>query len=272
MLFFSCHKLETHGLARHTYSLMRPEGILLPAPVEQVAGNGSIYDDEEFDDEDGEDDDLMDEDEDHHHHHHNHHHHNHYPILQDPTPWRTANDDAANAGDDSNDEDDDGEWETDDGEEDSEDEDDTEHDKMVVASSASSASSSAARPELSAPSIPKKTVGAKAAEGLERFVQLETAPADHHWATQPKVGAGNKYVCFIPTVLTTSDRSRSRRIMQEHAMLSSSLPEGIFVRVYEDNLDVLRAVIIGPAGTPYQDIMFWFDFSLPADFPNAPPL
>lgn len=50
------------------------------------------------------------------------------------------------------------------------------------------------------------------------------------------------------------------------------LTEEIYVRVYEDRMDLVRAVIIGPFGTPYQDGLFFFDFHLPPDYPDVPPV
>ncbi|KAJ0076610.1 hypothetical protein Patl1_36014 [Pistacia atlantica] len=47
--------------------------------------------------------------------------------------------------------------------------------------------------------------------------------------------------------------------------------DGIYVRVYEDRMDLLRAVIVGAYGTPYQDGLFFFDFHLPPTYPDVPP-
>ncbi|XP_035821925.1 uncharacterized protein [Zea mays] len=46
----------------------------------------------------------------------------------------------------------------------------------------------------------------------------------------------------------------------------------IFVRVAEDRMDLLRAAIIGPKGTPYHDGLFFFDIHIPSAYPCAPPL
>ncbi|KAL5989876.1 ubiquitin-conjugating enzyme [Asimina triloba] len=45
----------------------------------------------------------------------------------------------------------------------------------------------------------------------------------------------------------------------------------IFVRVYEERMDLLRAVIVGAAGTPYHDGLFFFDILFPSSYPNSPP-
>lgn len=50
------------------------------------------------------------------------------------------------------------------------------------------------------------------------------------------------------------------------------LIDGVFVRVYEDRMDLLRAVIVGAYGTPYQDGLFFFDFHLPPEYPDVPPV
>ena len=34
----------------------------------------------------------------------------------------------------------------------------------------------------------------------------------------------------------------------------------------------MRAVIVGAAGTPYHDGLFFFDIHLPADYPTVPPV
>ncbi|KAL9690801.1 hypothetical protein QQ045_011211 [Rhodiola kirilowii] len=36
-------------------------------------------------------------------------------------------------------------------------------------------------------------------------------------------------------------------------------------------MDLLRAVIVGAYGTPYQDGLFFFDFHLPSEYPSVPP-
>lgn len=63
-----------------------------------------------------------------------------------------------------------------------------------------------------------------------------------------------------------------KKIMQEWKILEKHLPESIFVRVYENRIDLLRAVIVGTAGTPYHDGLFFFDLAFPADYPNHPPM
>uniref|UniRef100_A0A0D9YD37 E2 ubiquitin-conjugating enzyme n=1 Tax=Oryza glumipatula TaxID=40148 RepID=A0A0D9YD37_9ORYZ len=63
-----------------------------------------------------------------------------------------------------------------------------------------------------------------------------------------------------------------KRIQHEWKVLEKDLPDNIFVRVYEDRLELLRVVIIGPSGTPYHDGLFFFDVYFPPQYPRNPPL
>lgn len=83
----------------------------------------------------------------------------------------------------------------------------------------------------------------------------ETPPTDHHYASRSY----------------SSTSTTMRRIMKEHQIMQSSLPEGVFVRTWEDRLDILRVLIIGPRETPYELAPFLIDFHLGGDFPTKPP-
>jgi ubiquitin-conjugating enzyme E2 O len=72
---------------------------------------------------------------------------------------------------------------------------------------------------------------------------------------------------------TGADGTSLKRIVREHGILSSALPEGeIYVRTYESRLDLLRCLIVGPRDTPYEHAPFLVDLCLLKDFPNQPPL
>ncbi|OMO58486.1 Ubiquitin-conjugating enzyme, E2 [Corchorus olitorius] len=73
----------------------------------------------------------------------------------------------------------------------------------------------------------------------------------------------------IPNRVTNQETLK--RIMKEYKVLKKHLPESIFVRVYEERVDLMRAAIVGPQGTPYHDGLFFFDISFPNDYPNTPP-
>ncbi|XP_008458344.2 putative ubiquitin-conjugating enzyme E2 39 [Cucumis melo] len=64
----------------------------------------------------------------------------------------------------------------------------------------------------------------------------------------------------------------SKKIMREWKILERNLPESIFVRAYEERIDLLRAVIVGPSGTPYHDGLFFFDLAFTSDYPITPPM
>lgn len=55
-------------------------------------------------------------------------------------------------------------------------------------------------------------------------------------------------------------------------VLVTAIVDYIYVRVFEDRMDLIRAVIIGASGTPYQDGLFFFDFHLPPEYPQVPPV
>lgn len=83
----------------------------------------------------------------------------------------------------------------------------------------------------------------------------ESAPTDHHF--------------FKESRNFTADTLR--RVMKEHKILQSSLPDGVFVRTWESRLDLLRVLIIGPTDTPYEFAPFLIDLQFGPLFPNSPP-
>ncbi|GFZ13899.1 ubiquitin-conjugating enzyme 25 [Actinidia rufa] len=86
-------------------------------------------------------------------------------------------------------------------------------------------------------------------------------PSDHHYVNS-KVNID----CF-----TNENSGVHRKIMREWKILQEGLPESIYVRVYEDRIDLIRAVIVGAPGTPYHDGLFFFDIQLPSNYPYQPP-
>ncbi|KAG6394780.1 hypothetical protein SASPL_145370 [Salvia splendens] len=67
----------------------------------------------------------------------------------------------------------------------------------------------------------------------------------------------------------TSQKTNNAKIMREWRILKGHLPDSIHVQVYETRIDLLRAVIIGPGGTPYHDGLFFFDIFLPTFHHNG---
>lgn len=113
-------------------------------------------------------------------------------------------------------------------------------------------------PQLSAAvSAPHNAHASGSGEHWKPFVILPTAPRDHAFFNQ--VPASQPTKAFM------------QRLNKEYRVLSSSLPEDIIVRAYEDRTDLLRCLIIGSQNTPYEDAPFVIDWMLPPSFPHEPP-
>lgn len=52
---------------------------------------------------------------------------------------------------------------------------------------------------------------------------------------------------------------------------SENVPAPIIVRTFASRSDLFRAMVVGPPGTPYAHVPFFFDFALPAAYPREPP-
>ncbi|KAL6850228.1 hypothetical protein ACP4OV_020855 [Aristida adscensionis] len=93
---------------------------------------------------------------------------------------------------------------------------------------------------------------------FKQFKQFDTVQnfSDHFYANKP-VGE--------------TSRAWSKRIQHDWKLLEQDLPASIYVRVSEDRMDLLRAAIVGPKGTPYHDGLFFFDAQFPAGYPSGPP-
>ncbi|GAA5894505.1 hypothetical protein JCM8208_006259 [Rhodotorula glutinis] len=134
----------------------------------------------------------------------------------------------------------------------------------AVASSSSSSAATATSPASTAPApAPAATSVSMPGEVEEdfadwsRFEVLEEAPLDHHYIGEPVQVPGKAFMS---------------RMRKEHKVLASSLPPNILVRAYENRLDLLRCLIIGPLDTPFQNAPFLFDVFLPpSKFPQDPP-
>ncbi|XP_071695341.1 probable ubiquitin-conjugating enzyme E2 23 [Rutidosis leptorrhynchoides] len=91
---------------------------------------------------------------------------------------------------------------------------------------------------------------------FKRFDFVE-APLDHHYLGANPQKATNKIWL--------------KKVLEDWKSLECNLPDGIYVRAYEDRMDLLRAAIVGACGTPYQDGLFIFDCHLPPAYPDVPP-
>lgn len=86
--------------------------------------------------------------------------------------------------------------------------------------------------------------------------------SDHHFVNGTGKGS----------MLSQLKRTWLKKVQQEWCLLEKDLPDTIYVRVYEERIDLMRAAVIGAPGTPYHDGLFFFDIFLPPDYPFEPPL
>lgn len=98
--------------------------------------------------------------------------------------------------------------------------------------------------------------------GFMRF-DVVSDHSDHRYSDTEKGGGGGSFARATSAVY--------KKIMREWKILSEHLPDSIYVRVYDTRIDLLRAVIVGAAGTPYHDGLFFFDIKFPRNYPDEPP-
>ncbi|XP_002137019.3 (E3-independent) E2 ubiquitin-conjugating enzyme UBE2O isoform X1 [Drosophila pseudoobscura] len=78
---------------------------------------------------------------------------------------------------------------------------------------------------------------------------------------------------FIRNPVTPANKSQYQRsIQREYSLLQLSLPPGVIVRAYEDRMDLMSVMMVGPKRTPYQNALFFFDFQMGRDYPRGPPI
>ncbi|KEH31070.1 putative aminoacyltransferase, E1 ubiquitin-activating enzyme [Medicago truncatula] len=96
---------------------------------------------------------------------------------------------------------------------------------------------------------------------FKQFDVIENCSEDHHFFDE---GRG----------LSTLQVKKGwvKKVQQEWSILEKSLPDSIYVRVFEERMDLMRAVIVGASGTPYHDGLFFFDICFPPEYPNEPPM
>ncbi|GAA5854336.1 hypothetical protein JCM9279_004724 [Rhodotorula babjevae] len=95
-------------------------------------------------------------------------------------------------------------------------------------------------------------------------------------ATSGSDGGKNFQTHHYKTEISAIDSSRRSHgsfvhIAKELAVLSTSLPPGIWVRVDESRIDVIKCLIAGPETSPYANGLFEFDTFLPLQYPQVSP-
>ncbi|KAG8365497.1 hypothetical protein BUALT_Bualt18G0111000 [Buddleja alternifolia] len=103
--------------------------------------------------------------------------------------------------------------------------------------------------------------GNEQSETFRRFDMVNDC-SDHHFSN----GSGTDLQS------TQVKRGWLKKVHQEWSILEKDLPETIYVHVYEERMDLLRAAILGTDGTPYHDGLFFFDIHLPPQYPDEPPM
>lgn len=103
--------------------------------------------------------------------------------------------------------------------------------------------------------------GSKNPEQFGQFDMVDDC-LDHHFVDD----AGSALA------ISQVKREWLKKVQQEWSILEKDLPGSIYVRIYEERMDLLRAAIVGAPGTPYHDGLFFFDIFLPREYPREPPL
>ncbi len=118
----------------------------------------------------------------------------------------------------------------------------------------------ATEPQCAQPSAESFAAEAVAVMGVALtapvFAVIERAPADHRFARETAVVSSAEFL------LTTR---------REHKLLADGLPPGIYVRAFEDRLDLYSFAMVGPTETPYEGAVFTFDVHLPGNYPQTAP-
>ncbi|TVU17586.1 hypothetical protein EJB05_33630, partial [Eragrostis curvula] len=92
-----------------------------------------------------------------------------------------------------------------------------------------------------------------------QFQVVQMSPPDHYLLKNADKGIGG-------------GKNWIKTVQREWRILGNNLPDTIYVRAFEDRMDLLRVAIVGAVGTPYQDGLFFFDLQLPPTYPAVPPL
>lgn len=88
------------------------------------------------------------------------------------------------------------------------------------------------------------------------FEMLEMAPASHK---------------YFRTLFTPTKKNFLASVNKDRSMLQNDLPAGIYVKMFENRLDLISTLIEGPINTPYEGCLFTFDIQLSNEHPNKPP-
>ncbi|KAI9445331.1 hypothetical protein H4582DRAFT_2071007 [Lactarius indigo] len=124
----------------------------------------------------------------------------------------------------------------------------------------------------SSPDVPRDATEKEGVLVDEAGINGEGGDRESHWKRFEVLPEAPRDHAFFNSTPSRPSRNFLTRLQKEYRALSSSLPESIIVRAYEDRSDLLRSLIIGPENTPYEDAPFVIDWMLDSDFPQSPPI
>ncbi|KAI0354631.1 hypothetical protein OH77DRAFT_1425701 [Trametes cingulata] len=142
-------------------------------------------------------------------------------------------------------------------------------------------------PPRAAPPATKSTNKGKKGKGRDPDIEMEHIYArecerlafQHVSLSRPSsTGSGLDYpgYHYVRELEQTANATRKPKarlhLVKELAVMATSLPPGVWVRVDEVRNDALKIMIAGPEGTPYAGGLFEFDCFIPLEYPNKPPL
>jgi len=97
-------------------------------------------------------------------------------------------------------------------------------------------------------------------------------PKDHGIFDVPdKEIFGSSHFATAAMRLQRSRPGRIKRLITEITSLETGLPPGIFVKYASSRLDLIKFIIVGPNGTPYENGLFEFDLFCPEMYPDESP-
>ncbi|EIW71417.1 hypothetical protein TREMEDRAFT_27247 [Tremella mesenterica DSM 1558] len=103
-----------------------------------------------------------------------------------------------------------------------------------------------------------------------QYCDLTRSPAEAVGDADTSVQYDHHYDSSIRSLNNVTAPKRSLAIAKELAILTTNIPvawhSSIFLRVDEGRVDCIKAMIIGPEGTPYENGCFLFDIFLPLDY------
>lgn len=63
-----------------------------------------------------------------------------------------------------------------------------------------------------------------------------------------------------------------QKVQRDLAEFAHHPPQGVFIEPEKEDITTIHAILVGPAGTPYEGGFFHFVLKLPEDYPVEPPL